>query len=281
LKTYAFPVIGKKSLGEVTTDDMLRILNPIWQDKTETASRVRNRIELVWSYAKARKICEGENPAAWRGNLATMLPKPTKVKKVRHHPALQHARVSAFLHALSSVQGAAARCLELAILTATRSQESRLATWQQFDLANAVWEIPPVNMKAGKPHRVPLSPGTVALLQSLPRIEGTDLLFPSMKTLKPLSDMALTQTIRRMDLSASDGWRDSNGDVITAHGFRSSFRDWAGETTNHAREVVEHALAHQLPDKAEASYARGTLFDKRRQLMNDWASHCIGVTSKA
>jgi len=279
LDTYAFPIIGKKTPGEVTTEDMLRILKPIWQSKTETASRVRNRIELVWSYAKARKFCQGENPAAWRGHLDALLPKPAMVKKVRHHPALHHDQVPAFLHTLRAVQGAGARCLELAILTATRSQESRLATWQQFDLTAAVWEIPPVNMKAGKPHRVPLPPGVVALLQSLPRIEGTDLVFPGMKTLKPLSDMALTQTIRRMDLSPPDGWRDSNGDVITAHGFRSSFRDWAGETTNHVREVVEHALAHQLPDKAEASYARGTLFDKRRQLMNDWASHCLCATS--
>ena len=271
LEQYVYPVIGAKPPEQVTTDDLLMILKPIWNSKTETASRVRNRIELVWSYAKARKLCQGENPAAWRGHLDALLPKPSKVKTVRHHPALEPERVSHFINALRSVPGHGARCLELVILTATRSQEARLAQWKDLDLDNAIWTIPAANMKASKEHRVPLSDTVVNLIKSLPRVEGLDLLFPNREG-KPISDMTLTQTIRRMDAKTS--WRDHNGDVITAHGFRSSFRDWAGETTHHAREVVEHALAHQLPNKAEAAYARGSLFDKRRALMNDWADWC-------
>lgn len=206
LEQYAYPVIGSRSVTDISTNDVLAILKPIWAEKTETASRVRNRVELVLTYAKAKKLRQGENPAAWRGNLAALLPKPSKVKKVRHHPALHHARVPEFLCALRSAQGAGARALELAILTATRSQEVRYARWQDFDLSAAVWTIPARYMKAEKEHRVPLSPVTVAYVKSLRRVEKCDLLFPGARKLTPISDMTLTQAIRRMDNSIDGGW---------------------------------------------------------------------------
>lgn len=279
LEQYALPVIGNKSTADVTTEDVLTILKPIWNTKTETASRVRNRVELVLSYAKAKGFRAGENPAAWRGHLDALLPKPSKVKTVRHHPALPFERVGEFLQALRTVPGSGARSLEMAVLTATRSGEVRLARWANIDLEARVWTIPAASMKAEREHRVPLSDAVVALLESLPRFEGNDLLFPGERTGKAISDMTLTQTIRRMDASTPEGYKDRAGQVITAHGFRSTFRDWAGETTEHAREVVEHALAHRLPDKAEAAYARGTLFDKRRRLMDEWAAWCCTISN--
>lgn len=269
LEKYAYPIIGKMLVREITDEHVLQILEPIWTSKTETASRVRGRIESVLDFAKAKKYRSGDNPARWRGHLDKHLPKPKKIAKVQHFAALPYNEMSTFIGQLKAQAGMGARALELAILTAARSGEVRGATWAEFDLDAATWTIPGDRMKAGKEHRIPLSPTVVKMLEALPRIDGTDLLFTSTKN-TALSDMTLTAVLRRMGRSD-----------ITAHGFRSTFRDWAGETTAYPREVIEHALAHQLKDKAEAAYARGTLFEKRRKLMEDWSKFATAKRTSA
>jgi len=266
LETYAFPTIGKIRVSEIETAHIITILEGIWTTKTETASRLRGRIESVLDWATVRGYRKGENPARWKGHLDMILPARAKVQKVAHHAALDYREMGAFMAELAKVEGMGARALEFAILTAARSGEVRGATWAEIDEQAGIWTIPAGRMKAEKEHRIPLTAPALALLAKLPRIAGTDLMFPNSKE-KPtaLSDMTLTAVLRRM------------GQTVTAHGFRSTFRDWAGETTAYPREVIEHALAHQLKDKAEAAYARGTLFDKRRRLMADWAKHCAIV----
>jgi len=264
LATYADPVIGRLLVRDVRQAHILKILEPIWTTKTETASRLRGRIENVLDYAAARGYRSGDNPARWRGHLDKILATPSKVAKVEHHSALDYAGVGAFMIELRKQPGIGARALEFAIITAARSGEVRGARWLEVDLDKTVWTIPEERMKAGREHRIPLSDTAVELLRALPRIADCELLFPNSKG-TVLSDMTLTAVLRRM------------GCPVTAHGFRSTFRDWAGETTAYPREVIEHALAHQLKDKAEAAYARGTLFDKRRGLMADWAEFCNRV----
>ena len=284
LETYAYPSIGNLRVSDIGTQHVIEILEPIWTTKTETASRVRGRIESVLDYAKVRGYRQGENPARWKGHLDQILPKRSKVKKVEHHPALDYREVGPFMAELNKIVGLGARALEFTILTATRSGEVRGATWAEIDEKSGIWIIPEGRMKAEKEHRVPLCPAALELLKALPRIAGTDLIFPSRKNTK-LSDMTLSAAIRRMNKSKfkvdAKGWRDAAGKVVTVHGFRSTFRDWAGETTAYPREVIEHAIAHQIPDKAEASYARGTLFEKRRRLMADWAKHCANTATYA
>lgn len=259
LRTYVFPKLGRLDVREVDTQGVLTVLRPIWTEKPETASRVRQRIEAVLDYASAIGARTGDNPARWRGHLDHLLPKPTKVRSVQHHPAMSWREAPAFLLELAEREGMAARALAFVILTAARSGEARGMRWSEIDLADRVWTIPADRMKAGKEHRVPLTDAAVQMLGN-PRAAG-DFVFPGGKHLdKPLSDMSLTAVLRRME------YKD-----ITVHGFRSSFRDWAGETTMFPREVIEAALAHRLKDKAEAAYARGDLFDKRRELMTAWA----------
>lgn len=268
LEKYAYPVIGKLLVKDIEQPHIMKILEPIWTTKTETASRLRGRIEAVIDYARARKYRTTENPAAWKGHLDKILATPAKVKDVEHHAALPYTEIGAFMQRLKDVDGNGAKALEFTILTAARSGEVRGATWDEVDLDAAMWIIPASRMKAGKEHRIPLSPRAVELLRSTPRLEGSAMVFPSAKGVA-LSDMTLTAVMRRMELP------------YTVHGFRSTFRDWAGETTAYPREVIEHALAHQLKDKAEAAYARGSLLDKRRRLMTDWASYCSKVATVA
>ena len=277
LENYAFPRIGKLSVQTIETPHIISILEPLWATRTETASRLRGRIENILDWATVRGYRKGENPARWRGHLDKLLPARAKVQKTEHHPALDYRQMGEFMAALRQTQGMGARALEFAILTAARSGEVRGATWSEIDQDARLWRIPANRMKAGQEHIVPLSDEIFKLLKSLPRFAGTDLIFPS--TLGGvLSDMTLTSVIRRMDEarghSGGAGWRDRTGKTITAHGFRSSFRDWAGETTAFPREVIEHALAHRLADKAEAAYQRGTLLDKRRRLMAEWSGYC-------
>lgn len=290
LEAYVLPFIGYRPVNEITREDVLRLLEAptelpgdppvkgtLWGVKTETASRVRGRIERVMAYAKARGMFEGENPAAWRGGLDSLLAKPTKVKTVRHQPALPYAKMPEFMAALRAEEGTAARILEFAILTAARSGEARGARWSEIDLDKAEWCVPAHRMKAGREHVVALSPAAVELLRNTPRVDDSDLVFPAQRG-GELSDMALSQLMRRMnglgrpDVKAE--WLDKDGAEAVPHGFRSTFRDWAGEVSAYPREVIEHAMAHQLKDKAEAAYARGTLFEKRRALMADWAAWC-------
>lgn len=258
LETYAYPVIGKVFVGSIEKGHILKVLSPIWTTKTETASRLRGRIEAVLDWATVHGYRKGENPARWRGFLDKVLAQPSKVCDVVHHAALDWREVGAFMAVLRERESMAARMLEFAILTAARSGEVRGATWNEIDLDGAVWTIPASRMKAKKEHRIPLSGAAVKLLEALPR-DG-ELVFVS-PTGKRFSDASMTALLKRM-----------GRDDLTQHGFRSSFRDWAGETTAFPREVIEHALAHQLQDKAEAAYARGSLFDKRRRLMNEWAN---------
>jgi integrase len=261
LETYAYPKLGALDVQAMDTDAVLDVLRPIWTTKTETASRVRQRIEAVLDYATAIRARTGDNPARWRGHLDHLLPRPSKVRAVKHHAALDWRQAPTFMAKLSKRQGIDARALAFTILTAARSGEVRGMRWGELDLDDAVWTVPPNRIKAGREHRVPLQPAAIALLGN-PR-GPHELVFPSpIKKGKPLSDATLAAVLERM----------KHGDV-TVHGFRSTFRDWAGETTAHAREVVEAALAHRLKDKAEAAYARGDLFQKRRRLMQDWADY--------
>lgn len=263
LAAYTYPKIGRLQVAKVQTADVMACLTPIWSEKPETANRVRQRIEAVLDYASALGIRTGDNPARWRGHLDNLLPKPNKVRAVKHHPALPHASIADFMEALGNREGVAARALAFTILTAARSGETRLATWAEIDLDARVWTIPAYRMKAEKEHRVPLTDAAIALLG--PRRDDEALVFESeAKVGKPISNMSMTSVLRRMDHND-----------ITVHGFRSTFRDWAGETTGFPREVIEAALAHGIKDKAEAAYARSDLFEKRRKLMEAWAKAAI------
>lgn len=259
LDTYAYPTIGKLPVDQVETGHVLTVLKPIWYGKAETASRLRGRIEAILDYASAHHYRQGENPARWKGHLDKLLPKKSKVAPIEHHPALHYAELSAFMLSLHEKEGMGARALEFAILTAARSGEVRGATWSEIDLEDKVWTISAERMKAGREHRVPLSSQAVALLKSLPTKNG--LVFPGRND-KALSDMSLTAVLRRMQ----------RGD-LTVHGFRSTFRDWAAETTHYPHEVAEMALAHAVGNKVEAAYRRGDLFEKRRGIMQDWADY--------
>lgn len=261
LETYASPVIGRLLVGDVTQAHVLQILRPIWSTKTETATRVRGRIEQVLDWARVQGLREGENPARWRGHLDKLLAAPQKVAKVEHHAALPIDDAPAFMRALAQRHGTAALALRFLVLTAARSGEVRGARWSEINMADAVWTVPAERMKAHREHRVPLSPAALALLASLPRIDGVDLVFPAPRG-GQLSDMALTAVMRRMDSPA------------VPHGMRSTFRDWAAERTHFPREVAEMALAHVIENKVEAAYRRGDLFAKRAELMAAWATFC-------
>lgn len=258
LATYAYPTIGKLQVGDVGQAHILSILQPIWKDKTETATRLRGRIEQVLDWARVRGFREGENPARWRGHLDKLLPAPTKIARVVHHKALPIDAMPGFLAQLRQRKGLSARALEFLVLTAARSGEVRGATWQEIDMEAAVWTVPAERMKAQKEHRVPLSPQALALLASMPRLEGNDLVFPAPRG-GQLSDMTLTNLMRRMELEA------------VPHGMRSTFRDWAAERTHFPREVAEMALAHTIGNAVEAAYRRGDLFTKRAEMMTAWS----------
>jgi integrase len=263
IATYASPLIGQLPVAEVDTGMVVNVLAPIWQAKTETATRLRGRIECVLDWAAVNKYRHGENPARWRGHLDHLLANPNKIAPVKNHPALPWQEVGEFVADLRARDGLAARALEFTVLTACRSGEVRGATWEEINVATATWTIPAERMKAGREHRVPLSPESIRLLASIVR-EGA-FVFHGRDPKTQLSDMSLTAVLRRM------GRKD-----ITVHGFRSSFRDWCAESLANSfpREVCEHALAHSLPDKVEAAYRRGDLFEKRVLLMNAWASYC-------
>lgn len=273
LRTGYCKSLGNKLVSEITVDDVLAELRPIWSTKAETAFRLRGRIEAVLDAAKVRGFRSGENPAAWRGNLALILPKQSRKRRIEHHPSMPHTEVPAFVAGLRSMTTAGALALDFLILTAARSGEVRGATWREIDLAYRLWTVPKDRMKGGRPHIVPLSDAALAVLEraNLVRdvLPGTDpadaYVFPGRKRGAPLSDMALTQALRRLNLDC------------TAHGFRSSFRDWAGDETDHSREVIEAALAHALGDATEQAYRRSTAIEKRRALMNDWAAYLSGT----
>jgi len=271
LVTYAGPVFGDLPVAAVDLAMVMAVLEPIWREKPETASRLRGRIETILDWATVRGFRLGENPARWRGHLDKLLPARSKVATVEHHAALPYEQASAFMHTLYIQPGVSARALTFVILTAARTSEALNATWGEINLAAAVWTIPAERMKAGREHRVPLSPQAVALLADLGKVReaGSDWVFPGTRPKRPLSSMALLMLLRRME----------RGD-LTAHGFRSTFRDWTAEQTAFPSEVAEAALAHVVGNKVEAAYRRGDLFEKRRKLMNAWADYCCGINPK-
>lgn len=258
LDAYAMPHLGQVSVSVIDLPHILACLEPIWSTKNETASRLRGRIESVLDWATVRKYRSGENPARWKGHLDKVLAAPGKIQKVEHHRAIQVDDMPSFMQDLRTRAGIAARALEFLIYTAARSGEVRGAQWSEIDLNKAVWTIPAQRMKAGVEHRVPLAQAALNLLADMPRIDGGSLIFPGTKG-QPLSDMTMTAVMRRMKASA------------VPHGFRSTFRDWAGEKSNFPRELAEHALAHTLESKVEAAYRRGDALEKRRQMMQEWA----------
>ena len=265
LETYAFPTIGNMVAADIDTPSVLRVLQPIWTDKSETASRLRGRIEAVLDFATAKGLREGPNPARWKGNLALTLPAKRKVSTIKHHPAVAVKDMPSFFKALRKREGMAARALEFLTLTAARSGEVRGAQWNEIDLAKKIWVVPAERMKAKREHRVPLSTQAIALLKALPTKNTGALIFPSTKPTTKLSDMALTAVMRRMEIEA------------VPHGLRSSFRDWVGEETAFPREVAEMALAHTVGNAVEAAYRRGDLFEKRRAMMQDWCHFLLGA----
>lgn len=258
LEMHAAPIIGDLHVSDIAQAHILKVLEPIWTTKTETASRLRGRIEQVLDWARVRGYREGENPARWRGHLDKLLANPSKVSQVVHHPALPLVKLPAFVADLRTREGLGARALEMVLLTAARSGEVRGATWSEIDLDAATWSIPAARMKGNRDHRVPLSAPVLALLKAQPRLEGSDLVFPG-KDNKPLSDMTLAAVMRRMQIDA------------VPHGLRSSFRDWVSECTNFPPEMAEMALAHRIADQTEAAYRRGDMLVKRAAMMSAWA----------
>ncbi|RJG00344.1 tyrosine-type recombinase/integrase [Noviherbaspirillum sedimenti] len=270
LNTYAYPFIGTTQVSDVDTAAVRKCLDPIWTTKTETANRVRQRIEMIIDWAKAHGHRTGDNPAAWRGHLEAVMAAPDNIRKRDHHAALDVDAMPAFIATLRAHPGTSARALDFLILTASRTNEVIGATWPEIDFDKATWTIPAERMKAKIAHTVPLSaPALAVLKQAETESKGTAFIFPGRREGRPLSNMAMLELLRGM------GTKDANGEPATVHGFRSTFRQWAAERTTHPREVAEHALAHRLPDKVEAAYQRSTLFVKRRSLMNDWATFLV------
>ena len=268
LEQHAYPVLGDLLVRDVNKEHVLQVLRPIWLTTNETAVRLRGRIELVLSYAmQAGYRPEGLNPARWKDGLDTLLARPSKVNNREHHAALPIDAMGAFMVKLREAGGMGARALELVILTAARSGEVRGATWAEINIDAKVWSVPASRMKAGKEHRVPLSEPALALLAALPRMAGTELVFPAARG-GMLSDMTLSAVLRRMDVPA------------VPHGFRSTFRDWVSERTTYPNEMAEMALAHSVSDKVEAAYRRGDMLARRSTMMADWAQFLARVESK-
>lgn len=259
LESYAFPVIGTMPVSEIDTEHVLRVLQPLWTEKHETATRLRQRIEAVLDAATARKLRQGENPARWKGHLDKLLPSISKRVRTKNHPALSWREAPDFLAELAKRDAISARALEFTILTACRTGEVIAAQWSEFDLEQGVWTIPAARMKAKREHRVPLSAQAMALLRALPRVVGVDHVFPGARA--GLSNMAMLKLLH----SLRPG--------VTVHGFRSTFRDWVSDATSFSGEVAEQALAHTIRSSTEAAYRRGDLLERRRELMQAWADY--------
>jgi integrase len=263
LGTYVYPVFGDLPVQAIDTALVMKAIEPVWATKPETASRVRGRIESILDWATARAYRAGENPARWRGHLEKLLPTKTKVRRLEHHAALPYTEVAAFMGTLRGREGIAARALEFAILTAARTGEVIGARWSEINIAERLWNIPAERMKGGREHRVPLSAAALAIVEAMAALRRGEFVFPGGKSDRPLSNMAFLMLLRR-----------TGRNNVTAHGFRSTFRDWAAERTSFPAEVAEMALAHAVGDEVEAAYRRGDLFQKRRQLAEAWARFC-------
>ena len=269
LTTYAFPSIGKMPVADIETAHVLAVLKPIWNTKTETATRVRTRLEAVLSYAEAKNWRTGGNPARWRGHLSAILPSPQKLKDRKHHSALPYGELPQFMSILSNTDGMGARALEMTILTATRTKESLGAKWSEIDLDNRVWTIPKERMKAGVEHRVPLSDQAIKVVTKMADNKMSDYVFPNRTSGQPMSNAGMSSVLKRLERTD-----------ITVHGFRSTFRDYVAEKTNTPERTAEAALAHKLKDTSEAAYQRGDLIEKREILMQTWANYCFSTGEK-
>jgi integrase len=265
MQALVYPTIGNLPVASIDTGHVTVVLKPIWTSKTETASRVRGRIETVLDYAKANGWRTGDNPARWRGHLQNLLPARKKITTVAHHAALPWRDMGAFMAELANQDGLPALALQFTVLTAARSGETLGARWSEIDLRNGVWTVPASRMKAQREHKVPLSSAAIEVLQAAATLQQSSdaAVFPGRDPSKGLNSLAMLAVLRRM-----------NRADLTVHGFRSTFSDWAAETTGYQREVVEQALAHTIESKVEAAYRRGDLFEKRRRLMADWAEFC-------
>ena len=281
LSTYVFPTIGRLSVADIDTGLVLKCLEPIWSTKTETASRVRQRIEAVLGWATVRNYRQGDNPARWKGHLAEVLPARSQVQKIEHYPALPFVDLPEFMQALAQREGIAARALEFAILSASRTGEVIGARWTEIDLDAKVWVVPSERMKAGQEHCIPLSDQALDILHGLPREDGNPFVFIGPQNGAGLSNMAMASVLKRMHKArAASGlspWVDkTTGELAVPHGFRSTFSDWAGDRTNFPHEVIEFVLAHGIPNKATAAYRRYRALDKRALLMQAWAKFATG-----
>jgi integrase len=269
LATYAYPVFGSMPVQSVDVALVMKVIGPIWTTKTETASRVRGRIESALDWAKTRGFRSGENPARWRGHLENLLPRRSKVQKVKHHAALPYPEIGAFMVALRSQEGVGAQALEFTILTAARTGEALGARREEFNADTTVWTVPAKRMKVDRmEHRVPLSPAASAIVKRMLASHDCEFVFPGGNAKMPVSNDAMSTVLERMERTD-----------ITVHGFRSTFSDWAAEMTNFPREAVEMALAHVVKSKVEAAYRRGDLLEKRRPLMEAWAGYCAKPAS--
>lgn len=262
LETYAYPIIGDLFVQNIDTDLVFEVLEPIWSTKTETASRVRQRIESIIDWAKVKKYRTGENPALWRGHLDKLLTERNKIQKVKHHPAMAYTDLPEYFQMLRKIETVAAKALAFAILTATRTSETRQARWSEIDLNNGVWIIPEERMKMEKEHRVPLTPECVSILKEIKHTHNNNYVFSGLKQNKAISDAALLKLLKQTH------------STLTVHGFRSTFRDWCAEMTNYPSWLAEAALAHSIRNQTQAAYERGDKFDKRRKLMNTWSNYC-------
>ncbi|MBU2091427.1 MAG: site-specific integrase, partial [Alphaproteobacteria bacterium] len=270
LENYVYPAIGSLPVNLVEVGHVMKILEPIWTVKTETASRVRGRIESVLDWAGVHRYRKGDNPARWKGQLEKLLPAPTRVKRVKHHPALPYKELPGFIDLLRSQNSIGALALEFTILTAARTGEAIGATWDEIDLPAHIWTVPAERIKAGKEHRVPLSYRAAEILVMMREGRMNAFVFPGLRKGKPLSNMAMLGVLKRMGCGH-----------LTTHGFRSTFRDWAAECTSFPSEMAEMALAHTIGNKVEAAYRRGDLFDRRRQMMREFAAYCGSVGATA
>ncbi|MBI1650111.1 tyrosine-type recombinase/integrase [Hyphomicrobium sulfonivorans] len=270
LKLYAYPIIGGLTVADIGIGHITNVLEPIWLAKTETASRVRGRVEAILDWATVRGHRTGDNPARWRGCLDKLLPAKTKVRRVKHMAAMPYADVASFIGELRDRPGFSGKALQFAIFTACRTGEVTGARWDEIDLTEQLWSIPGERTKSGRQHRVPLSKPAMTLLTNLPCVKNEPFIFPGGKEGAGLSNMAMLELLREM-----------RGKGLTVHGFRSSFRDWCAEQTNFPREIAEAALAHVLKDKTEAAYQRGDLLEKRRKLMEAWSSYCTRPAATA
>lgn len=278
LDTYAIPVLGDMAMSDISVSDVLRVLEPIWITKTETASRLRGRIEAVLSWATVGGHRAGDNPARWRGNLDAVLPKPSKIAKPKHYPALSLDDAAEWFSDLRKRDGMATRALEFVALTAARSGEVRGATWAEIDMRSSLWIIPAERMKAGKEHRVPLTKEAMALLTELPKMAGSDYVFPAARG-GALSDMSLSACMRRINQAHEGRFADPrSGRPAVPHGLRSTFRDWAAERTEFERDMAEIALAHNVGSAVERAYRRGDMLEKRRHMMAAWTRFLKGET---